>query len=71
MLGKLLKYDFKWVYKVVLIFNILAFVFAVIGRALSYIENSIVFTVLTRNLFWDFNKYDGKQFNKLYIEVMV
>ena len=59
MLGKLLKYDFKWVYKVVLIFNILAFVFAVIGRGLSYIENSMVFTVLTRNLFWNFNSYDG------------
>ncbi len=60
MLGKLLKYDFKWVYKVVLIFNILAFVFAVIGRGLSCVENSMVFKVLTRNLFWNFNSYDGR-----------
>ena len=42
MLGKLLKYDFKWVYKLIIIFYILAFTFSVIGRAFSIIENSLV-----------------------------
>ena len=39
MLGKLLKYDLKWVYKVVVVFYILAFIFSVIGRGLSTIKN--------------------------------
>ena len=42
MLGKLLKYDLKWVYKVVVVFYILAFIFSVIGRALNEIENSFI-----------------------------
>lgn len=51
MLGKLLKYDLKWVYKVVVVFYILAFIFSVIGRGLSLIENSLVFSVLTQIVF--------------------
>lgn len=47
MLGKLLKYDLKWIYKVVGIFYILALVFSIIGRALSYIENSVVFSIVS------------------------
>lgn len=47
MLAKLIKYDFKWVYKVVIVFNILAFIFSGISRGLSCIENSLVFSVLT------------------------
>lgn len=47
MLIKLLKYDVKWVYKVVIIFNVLALIFSCIGKGLSYIENSVIFTVLT------------------------
>ena len=43
MLGKLLKYDLKWIYKVVGIFYILSLIFSVIGRALNEIENSLVF----------------------------
>ncbi len=46
MLGKLLKYDLKWIYKVIVVFYILAFVFSIIGRGLSLIENSLVFTVI-------------------------
>ena len=45
MLGKLLKYDLKWIYKVVGIFYILAIIFSIIGRALNEIENSLVFTI--------------------------
>ena len=60
MLGKLLKYDLKWVYKVVIVFYILAFIFSIIGRGLSYIENSVIFSVVTRDCFWNCNKYDGK-----------
>ena len=48
MLGKLLKYDFKWVYKVVGIFYVLALIFSVIGRGLGQIENSAVFSVLSK-----------------------
>lgn len=51
MLGKLLKYDLKWVYKVVIVFYILALFFSVLGRILSNIENSIVFSVLTQIVF--------------------
>lgn len=51
MLGKLLKYDLKWVYKVVIVFYILAFIFSVIGRGLSTIKNSLVFSVVTQITF--------------------
>ena len=51
MLGKLLKYDLKWVYKVVIVFYILAFIFSIIGRGLSLIENSLVFSVITQIAF--------------------
>ena len=51
MLGKLLKYDLKWVYKVIVIFYILAFIFSVIGRALSTIENSVVFSLVSQIMF--------------------
>lgn len=51
MLGKLLKYDLKWVYKVVVVFYILAFIFSIIGRGLSNIENSVVFSVTTQITF--------------------
>lgn len=46
MLGKLLKYDLKWIYKLVSIFYILAFIFSIIGRGLNEIENSLVFSIL-------------------------
>ena len=46
MLGKLLKYDLKWLYKVLIVFYILALSFALIGRGLSEIENSIIFNIL-------------------------
>ena len=46
MLKKLLKYDLKAIYKVIIIFYSLAFIFSIIGRALSSIENSLVFNVL-------------------------
>lgn len=51
MLGKLLKYDLKWIYKVIGVFYILAFIFSVLGRALSKIENSVVFSVISQITF--------------------
>lgn len=48
MLGKLLKYDLKWIYKAVVVFYILAFIFSVIGRGLNTIENSLVFSVTSK-----------------------
>ena len=46
MLGKLLKYDLKWMYKNLLIFYILALFFAVITKLLNQIENSLIFFVI-------------------------
>lgn len=51
MLGKVLKYDLKWIYKVVVVFYILAFIFSVIGRGLSEIKNSLVFSVASQIAF--------------------
>ena len=51
MLGKLLKYDLKWVYKLIIIFYILAFVFSLIGRVLGEIENSLVFEIVSQIAF--------------------
>ena len=51
MLGKLLKYDFKWVYKLIIIFYILALIFSIIGRAFSTIENSLVFEIVSQIAF--------------------
>lgn len=47
MLGKLLKYDLKWSYKVLVYFYALALVFSLIGRGLQGIENSVIFTVIS------------------------
>ena len=46
MLGKLLKYDLKWIMKLLIIFYVLALSFAVIGRGLVEIENSPIFNVI-------------------------
>ena len=46
MLGKLIKYDLKWIYKVVIVFYILATVFSVIARMCFSIENSMLFNIL-------------------------
>lgn len=48
MLGKLLKYDLKWVYKVVVIFYILAIIVSLIGRGLGEIQNSLLFNILSK-----------------------
>ena len=48
MLGKLLKHDLKWVYKLVVIFYALAFIFSIIGRILGKIENSLVFNIISQ-----------------------
>ena len=46
MLGKLLKYDLKWIYKPLIIFYIIAIVFACIGRGLNEIQNSLVLNII-------------------------
>ena len=51
MLGKLLKHDLKWVYKLIIVFYCLAFIFSVIGRALGTIENSLVFEIVSQIAF--------------------
>ena len=51
MLGKILKYDLKWVYKLIIIFYALAFIFSVIGRAFVEIENSLVCDIISKICF--------------------
>ncbi len=51
MLGKLLKYDLKWVYKLIVVFFILALVFSVIGRAFAEIENSLLCEIISQIAF--------------------
>ena len=46
MLGKLLKYDLKWVYKVLGVFYILSFIFAILTRIFFNIENSLLFDII-------------------------
>lgn len=46
MLGKLLKYDLKWVCKLLVVFYVLAIVFAIMGRGFSEIENSFIFYII-------------------------
>jgi hypothetical protein len=46
MLNKLLKYDLKWIYKVVVVFYILALVFSVFTRLFTSIDNSILFNIV-------------------------
>ena len=45
MLGKLLKYDLKWIMKAIVIFYILGILFAVLTRIFLGIENSLLFTI--------------------------
>lgn len=51
MLKNILKYDLEWVYKVVVVFYVLAFIFSAIGRILFEIKNSLVFSVTSQIVF--------------------
>lgn len=46
MLEKLIKYDLKWIYKLIIIFYILSLFFSVLGRIFIEIENSALFNIL-------------------------
>ena len=46
MLGKLLKYDLKWMLKVVLIYLALGCGLAVIGKLIELLPNSTFFTII-------------------------
>lgn len=48
MLGKLIKYDLKWVFKVLVVFYILTMVFALLGRGFSLIDNSSIFDFVSK-----------------------
>ena len=48
MLGKLLKYDLKWIYKALVVFYLLALFFAISTKALQQIENSLIFLVIEK-----------------------
>ena len=51
MLGKLLKYDLKWVYKLIIVFYILALTFSLIGRGFAEIENSLICEIVSKIAF--------------------
>ena len=46
MLRKLLKYDLKWEYKVLIVFYTLALLFAALTRLFFSIENSLMFNIM-------------------------
>ena len=46
MLGKLIKYDLKWIYKLIIIFYILSLFFSVLGRIFIEIEGSALFNII-------------------------
>jgi len=46
MLKKLLKYDLKWTYKVIVVFYLLGLFFAILTRIFTSIEDSILFDIL-------------------------
>ena len=46
MLGKLLKYDLKWIYKPLMFFYILALFFAVLTKLIKQFDNSLIFFVI-------------------------
>lgn len=46
MLKKLLKYDLKWVYKVIVVFYGLAIIFSIFARMFNSIDNSLLFKVI-------------------------
>ena len=46
MLRKLLKYDLKWIYKLLIIFYILSITFSTLGRIFVEIKNSLIFNVI-------------------------
>lgn len=45
MLKNLLKYDLKWVYKGLVIFYLLSFTFAILTRALSLVDSTIIIII--------------------------
>lgn len=45
MLKNLLKYDLKWIYKVIVVFYIFALFFSILGRLLISIPNSLILNV--------------------------
>lgn len=48
MLGKLIKYDLKWILKLILIYCSLGIFFAVTGRLFGLIENSMFFDIISK-----------------------
>ncbi|MBR6690543.1 MAG: hypothetical protein IKL65_04360 [Bacilli bacterium] len=46
MLKKLLKYDLKWIFKLLIVFYSIAIVFSILTRILFSIDNSTVFNIL-------------------------
>ena len=50
MLGKLLKYDFKWINKVMFIYYIIAFTLAILTRFVETLEQTVIVTIIDKIL---------------------
>ncbi len=50
MLIKQLKYDLKWVYSLIVVFYLLALVFAILARLTMFIDESLVFMIINKIL---------------------
>lgn len=46
MLKKLLKYDLKWIFKLLIVFYSIALVFSLLTRIFLYIDNSTIFNII-------------------------
>lgn len=46
MLAKLIKYDLKWIYKLIIIFYALALIFSGLSRIFMSIDNSLLYTIV-------------------------
>lgn len=48
MLGKLLKYDLKWIYRPLVVFYVLSLFFTILTKVFQQIENSLIFFVIEK-----------------------
>ena len=50
MLGKLFKYDFKWINKIMLVYYIIAIVLAILTRFVESIEQNLLIVIIDKIL---------------------
>ena len=48
MLGKLFKYDFKWINKIMIVYYIIAIVLAILTRFVESIEQNLLIVIIDK-----------------------